>query len=121
MNNVRGQTKIEIDGREVVLCLTMGAIADIEEGLNISLFELPKRLTVSFDPAGNVEKMPRMADIIVVLKALSSGGDNPLTDQEIRKMPFNEQIYLSINEAINAASPDDDPDEDAPDETEKKT
>ncbi len=64
MNGARGETVIRIDGETYRLCLTLGALAEIETALGCkSMRDLQARL-------GNLSA----ADLIVVLAALLRGG-----------------------------------------------
>lgn len=64
MNGVRGEASIEISGQSYPLCLTLGALAEIETALGCaSLQELQSRL-----------KALSARDIAVLLEALLRGG-----------------------------------------------
>lgn len=73
MNRLRGERRIAIDGADHLLCLTLGALAEIETAFGLGdLSELEARL-----------KAPRAEDIALVLAALLRGGGNPLSREEI--------------------------------------
>ena len=73
LNEVRGEAGLVIDGQVRRLCLTMGALAQIESALETtSLDELSARLLHL-----------SAADVLAVLGALLMGGGNPLTRQEL--------------------------------------
>lgn len=64
INRIRGEVPLVIEGKTYRLCLTLGALAEIEAGLGLAdLSELDARLA-----------RPRMADVIVILSALLRGG-----------------------------------------------
>ncbi len=67
MNAVRGETQIDIDGRPWRLCLTLGALAELETALACrSLAELSARLSVA-----------SAEDLALILAALMRGGGAP--------------------------------------------
>lgn len=63
-NRARGEVLLAIDDRDVRLCLTLGALAELEAAFDVvSLAELAERLTHL-----------TAADLIIVLAALTKGG-----------------------------------------------
>jgi len=64
MNGVRGEVCVELAGARRRLCLTLGALAEMEAGLNVSGME------------ALAERVARMSagDLMVVLAALLRGG-----------------------------------------------
>ncbi|WP_029087914.1 GTA-gp10 family protein [Brevundimonas aveniformis] len=64
MNAARGEAEVVIDGERVRLCLTLGALAEIEAALNVE------------GVSGLVERLRtlRSGDLAAVLSALISGG-----------------------------------------------
>ena len=64
MNGARGEIEVLIAGRSVRLCLTLGALAEIETGLGVEGL------------AGVAERMRALSatDLMVVLAALLRGG-----------------------------------------------
>ena len=64
VNAVRGEVVVSLAGVERRLCLTLGALAEIETGLGVE------------GPAGLAERMRALSarDLIVVLRALLRGG-----------------------------------------------
>ena len=85
-NVVRGEASLVIEGRERVLCLTLGALAEIETGLVCeSLSELSKRLS-QLSPT----------DMLIVLRALVRGGGD--ADLAVRL----ETVPVSPGEAARA-------------------
>ena len=73
INRARGETDLLINGKPHALCLTMGALAQIETALETtSLEDLSARL-------GRL----RAADVLIVLEALLMGGGNALGAEEL--------------------------------------
>lgn len=63
-NKARGEVPLDVDGEPVRLCLTLGALAELEAAFDVvSLTELGERLTHL-----------TAADLLTVLSALSAGG-----------------------------------------------
>ena len=73
MTHPRGDARIKINGEEKTLRLTLGALAEIEEKLGGDLAGLQARL-----------KAPRIADILLSLHALLSGGGAALTLEALK-------------------------------------
>ena len=72
-NKARGEVPLEIDGRNVRLCVTLGALAELEAAFDVgSLGELGDRLA-----------RLTASDLIVVLSALSAGGGEALTTAQL--------------------------------------
>ena len=72
-NKRRGEIVFAIEGEPHHLCLTLGALAEIESGLALSsLMDLEARL-----------KAPTVADLAVVLAALLRGGGHDMTDETL--------------------------------------
>lgn len=68
-NKARGEVLLDIDGAPVRLCLTLGALAELEAAFDVvSLTELGERLTHL-----------TAADLIMVISALSGGGGERLS------------------------------------------
>ncbi len=73
MNSIRGEVPFAIEGEPYKLCLTLGALAEIESGLGLaSLADLEKRL-----------RAPSVADLAIVLAALLSGGGHEISAEEL--------------------------------------
>lgn len=73
VNQARGETSIAIDGRPHRLCLTLGALAELEAAFDAHGF------------ADLGEKLASLsaADLLIVLAALTAGGGDPKTAQEL--------------------------------------
>ncbi|MEQ1817359.1 MAG: GTA-gp10 family protein [Terricaulis sp.] len=72
-NRARGEVLLEVDGRELPLCLTLGALAELEAAFDVmSLAELGERLA-----------RLTAADLIVVLAALAKGGGEAVSAAEL--------------------------------------
>ncbi len=72
-NRARGEVLLEIDGRDARLCLTLGALAELEAAFDVvSLSELAERLAHL-----------NAADIALVVTALAKGGGAALSAAEI--------------------------------------
>lgn len=75
MNKARGEVLLMIDGRERRLCVTLGALAELEAAFDMNSFaELGERL-------GNLTA----SDLIHVLAALTAGGGEAMTSVELAR------------------------------------
>jgi hypothetical protein len=94
MNSLRGEVAFEIEGEPHTLCLTLGALAEIESGLALtSLLELEARL-----------KAPRVKDLAIVLSALLRGGGHDLqSDALLSRSVDLTRAAEAIGEAFAAA------------------
>ena len=82
INRIRGEVPLMIEGAPHKLCLTLGALAEIEAGLGLAdLSALEARLA-----------RPRMQDILVILTALLRGGghDIDMTAVKARRLDLKE-------------------------------
>ncbi len=74
-NAQRGEALLDIDGRPVKLCLTLGALAELETALDVtSIAELGGRLAAL-----------TASDLLLVLAALASGGGEPMSRADLAK------------------------------------
>lgn len=72
-NKARGEVLLEIDGRARRLCVTLGALAELEAAFDVaSLAELGERL-------GQLTA----ADLLTVLSALTAGGGEAMSTAEL--------------------------------------
>jgi len=94
MNAVRGEVRLVIEGVAHVLCLTIGALAEIEGALGLaSLGELGERL-----------KHPSVKDFIAVLGALLRGGGHDIADPALARLQIDlKAAATAIAEAFAAA------------------
>lgn len=72
-NRARGEVLLEIDGRAMRLCVTLGALAELEAAFDVaSLSELGERLA-----------RLTASDLLLVLSALTAGGGEPLNAAQL--------------------------------------
>lgn len=72
-NRARGEVLLQVDERHVRLCLTLGALAELEAAFDvISLNELGERLA-----------RVTAADLVVVIAALAKGGGEAISAKEL--------------------------------------
>lgn len=98
MAHPRGDVRIKINGEEKTLRLTLGALADMEDRLGGDLAALQVRL-----------KNPRVADIILVLHALLTGGGAPMAMEALKAsdldLPAATRAIAKAFEALEAEVP----------------
>jgi hypothetical protein len=88
VNKARGEVLLEIDCRPRRLCVTLGALAELEAVFDVvSLADLGERLA-----------QLTASDLITVLAALSAGGGEPMTTAELAA------ARIDPNEAANAVA-----------------
>jgi hypothetical protein len=76
-NAIRGETGLSAGGKSYCLLLTLGALAEIEDGLGLAdLSDVGARL-----------KHARAGDLAVVAAALFRGGGHDLTPADVLKLP----------------------------------
>ncbi len=76
-NPIRGEAELIAGGKSYRLLLTLGALAEIEDGLGLAdLSEVGARL-----------KQVRAADLAVVAAALLRGGGHEMTPAEVLRLP----------------------------------
>lgn len=93
-SNPKGEITIEIGDKTYTAKATVGALADIETGLRLeSLDELGPRL-------GKL----RIADLIVVTKALIDGGGKVISEKEIRGINMDQMMQITA--ALGDAFPE---------------
>lgn len=89
-NHARGEAELQAGGKAYRLCLTLGALAEIEDGLALNdLSEIETRL-----------KHLRAADLAIVLAALLRGGGHDISPVEALRLPAD---LPAIVKAITAA------------------
>lgn len=93
-NKARGEVVLAIDGRERRLCVTLGALAELEAAFDV----------VSFQELGERLAQITAADLIVVLAALTAGGGDAMTTAELAAARIDPQRAASaVAEAFAAA------------------
>jgi hypothetical protein len=76
-NRIRGEASLEAGGTRYRLLLTLGALAEIEDGLALAnLSEIGARL-----------KEVRAADLAIVAAALLRGGGHDVTSADVLRLP----------------------------------
>jgi hypothetical protein len=93
-NKARGEVMLVIDGRARRLCLTLGALAELEAAFDaVSLAELAERMSVL-----------TASDLITVLAALSAGGGEAMTSAELAAAEIEpKEAVLAIAAAFQGA------------------
>ncbi len=94
VNTARGEVLLEIDGRPRRLCVTLGALAELEGAFDAgSLAELGERLSAL-----------TASDLITVLAALTAGGGEAMTTAELAVARIDAKAAASaVAEAFRAA------------------
>ena len=76
-NRIRGDVELSAGGRSYTMRLTLGALAEIEDGLGLAdLSEIEARL-----------KKPRAGDLAIVAAALLRGGGHEVTPADVLRLP----------------------------------
>ena len=89
VNPVRGEIEAEIDGKRFILCLTLGALAELETSLGASdLVHLTEKFS-----SGKIS----MSHLIALLGAGLRGGGNDVSDQELAHMHFDNGVSGAAN------------------------
>lgn len=96
-NRARGEVMLEIDGRARRLCVTLGALAELEAAFDAASFaELGERL-------GQLSA----SDLILVLAALIGGGGEPMSSKELAAALIDPKAAASaVAEAFRIAFDD---------------
>jgi len=90
VNKLRGEISAELDGKTWTLCLTLGALAHLENDLEVkNLSELSSRFS-----NGKLSA----SDILKIIKAGLLGGGYTLSEQEVAEMRVDGGIstYVEI-------------------------
>ena len=93
-NLARGEAALEAGGRHYRLLLTLGALAEIEDGLGLSnLAGLAERF-----------KAIRAADLATVAAALLRGGGHDLSPADVLRLPCDlAALVAAVTRAFEAA------------------
>lgn len=96
-NKARGETSLHIGGVERRLCVTLGALAELEAAFDVASFtELGARLT-----------QLTASDLLIVLSALVSGGGETLTTRELAAVEIDpREAAAAVAEAFRLAFED---------------
>ncbi len=96
-NKIRGEAELSAGGRSYRLLLTLGALAEIEDGLGLeNLADVAARL-----------KTVRAADLAVVAAALLRGGGHDLSSADVLRLPCDlGTLVAAVTDAFNAAGLD---------------
>lgn len=108
-NRQRGEVKIEgPEGKEYKMCLTLGAIAQIEEDLGVE----------SLTKIDEVMSQARMRDVLTIFVALLNGGGNTeITRKDMIAWDVTiQQLMDKIRECFTAAGFEADDNEDKTEE-----
>jgi len=94
VNRARGEVLLEIDGRPRRLCVTLGALAELEAAFDVvSLNELGERLA-----------QLTASDLITVLSALAAGGGEAVSVGELASSRIDPKAAAeAVAEAFRAA------------------
>ena len=93
-NRIRGEAELNAGGRAYRLLLTLGALAEIEDGLGLDdLSKVSARLA-----------HPRASDLAMVAAALLRGGGHEMTAAEVLRLPCElGALVAAVTEAFDAA------------------
>lgn len=96
-NRRRGEVAVTIGGEAYVLCLTLGALAELEDALGVA--DLPA--VAERFAAGR----PSSRDLVAVLAAGLRGGGAELTDEAVAALPLTdgvEPVALAVADLLLA-------------------
>lgn len=93
-NRARGEVLLEIDGRMRRLCVTLGALAELEAAFDVAaMSELGERLA-----------QLSASDLIIVIAALTAGGGETMSAAEIAAARVDpKSASISVAEAFRVA------------------
>ena len=94
VNRIRGEAELIAGGRTYRLLLTLGALAEIEDGLGLeNLSEVSTKL-----------KTVRAADLAIVAAALLRGGGHDLSPADVLRLPCDlGALVHAVTRAFDAA------------------
>ena len=95
MNKIRGEAELLAGGKSYRLLLTLGALAEIEDGLGLTnLSEVAQRLAQA-----------RAADLAIVAAALLRGGGQEMTPADVLRLPCDiGALTAAVIAAFDAAA-----------------
>jgi len=80
VNIHRGEIEAQIDGKKLILCLTLGALAELESALDASdLVSLGERFSTGKISARH---------LIIILGAGLRGGGNNISNEDLANLPI---------------------------------
>ena len=93
-NSIRGEAELVAGGRSYRLLLTLGALAEIEDGLGLeNLSQVSTRL-----------KSVRAADLAIVAAALLRGGGHDVSPADVLRLPCDlGALVTAVTGAFDAA------------------
>src|SRR5579872_4370753 len=93
-NRIRGEAELIAGGRSYRLLLTLGALAEIEDGLGLeNLSEISTKLRTA-----------RAADLAIVAAALLRGGGHDVTPADVLRLPCDlAALVYAVTRAFDAA------------------
>jgi hypothetical protein len=93
-NKIRGESSLDAGGKRYRLLLTLGALAEIEDGLGLA----------DLSAVGARLKTIRAADLAIVAAALLRGGGHDLAPAEVLRLPVDlGALVAAVSEAFAAA------------------
>lgn len=79
-NIIRGEVETNIAGKSYVLCLTLGAVAEIEAKLDCKSLNAMSQKFAQGEVSAN--------DLVIILGAAFRGGGNAMRDDEVAALRF---------------------------------
>lgn len=96
-NKARGEVLLLIDGAPRRLCLTLGALAELEAAFDV----------ISFADLGERLKQLTAADLLIVLAALTGGGGAAMSTAELARARIDPgEAAEKVGQAFRAAFDD---------------
>jgi len=95
MNRIRGEAELLAGGKAYRLLLTLGALAEIEDGLGLAdLSQVAERL-----------KQLRAGDLAIVAAALLRGGEHDVSPADVLRLPCDlGTLVAAVTRAFDAAA-----------------
>ena len=94
-NRIRGEAELVAGGRSYRLLLTLGALAEIEDGLGLE----------NLSQAGTRLKTARAGDLAIVAAALLRGGGHELNADDVLRLPCElGALVAAVSAAFDAAN-----------------